>query len=103
DVVDRINSSSWLAALAPLFFAFPLSLVALIGALVRARNAPRWVLVPVIAAPLVSIAGQSAPTASTTGALVLLLVALTAPSQRIFGWRSASRATAWVTGGQSHA
>jgi hypothetical protein len=99
-VFDRINSSSRLAALPPLFFAFPLSLVALFGALVRARFARRWVLLPVIAAPLVSIAGQSAAAGSTAVALVLPLVALSTAWQRVFSWRCAPRATAWLTGDQ---
>ena len=42
ELIDRINGSGWLAAFAPLFFAFPLSLVALFVALSRARVAPTW-------------------------------------------------------------
>ena len=87
ELIDRINSSGWLAAFAPLFFAFPLSLVALFLALSRARIAPTWILAPALAAPVVAIAGQSHGTASTAAALVLLLGAQAGVVSRIYGGR----------------
>ena len=83
ELIDRINSSGWLAAFAPLFFAFPLSLVALFVALSRACIAPTWILAAALAAPVVAIAGQSHGTASTAAALVLLLVAQAGAASRI--------------------
>ena len=89
ELIDRINGSGWLAAFAPLFFAFPLSLVALFVALSRARIAPTWILAPGLAAPVVATAGQSHGTASTAAALVLLLVAQAGVVSRIYGGRRA--------------
>jgi hypothetical protein len=64
--IDRVVNSSSLGMLFPLIIAFPLALVVFFAGTVRARITPRWLLVPVLAAPVV--AG-----ASETAALVILI------------------------------
>src|SRR5262249_32978386 len=55
-VIDRIDSSSSLVLIFPLFMAFPVALLATFGAAVKARQAPRWVLAAAAAAPVLAIA-----------------------------------------------
>jgi hypothetical protein len=83
-MLERIMGSASLAPLAVGFIAFPLALVTLFAALVRARVAPRWVLVPVAAAPVAAIAAPGGGVAGTTTALVLLLLSAAVVTTRIF-------------------
>jgi hypothetical protein len=73
-LLDRINTSGSTAIVFPLLIAFPLSILALFAALVRAGVASRLVLAPVGAALVCAIAVPGA-IPSTGGALVLLLLA----------------------------
>lgn len=82
--IDRIHDSGWLGLLLPLIVAFPLSLVTLFVALVRGRVAPRWVLAPVLAAPVAAAVGPGSDTTKTGIALVLLLVAAGGVAVRAF-------------------
>jgi hypothetical protein len=86
-LIDRINNAGSTAIMFPLIIAFPLALLALFGALVRARVASRWVLVPVVLAPLSAIFVPIV-VASTGGALVCLLVAT---AMVVVGLRDRSR------------
>jgi hypothetical protein len=79
--IDRVNDSASVAPLAIGFFAFPVSMLLLFAGLLRARVAPRWVVVPVVAAPIAAIAASGE--AGTSTALVLLLVATAAVTVRI--------------------
>jgi hypothetical protein len=90
--LDRANDSSSVAILAPLFIAFPLSLVTFFVATVRGGLAPRWLLAPVLAAPVVGIALGGSQTAGTVAALVLLLVAAAVLATRLLGSAEAPRA-----------
>jgi hypothetical protein len=76
--IDRANQSASLAPLAVLFIAFPLSLVVTFVAMVRGRLAPRWVVVPAIAAPVAAIASIGGDAVATETALVFLLIATVA-------------------------
>ena len=51
-LLDRITNAATTGIVVPLFIAFPLAFLALYGSYVRARIASRWILVPVVAAPL---------------------------------------------------
>jgi hypothetical protein len=82
--LDRVNESSAVLVMAPLAIAFPLSLVAIVVAVVRARIAPRWILVPTLAAPVVAIVGPGSSAVSTSIAIVLLLVAAVVLAGRAF-------------------
>jgi hypothetical protein len=83
--IDRANDSVSLAPLAVLFIAFPLALVVTLIAMVRGRLAPRWVLVPAIAAPVAAIAAVGGDAAGTETALVLLLAATAALAVNLLG------------------
>ena len=83
--IDRANASASLAPLAVLFIAFPLGLVLTFIAMVRGRLAPRWVLVPALAAPVAAIAHVGGDTVSTVTALVFLLIASSALAISLFG------------------
>jgi hypothetical protein len=89
-VIDRMNSSPSLVMIFPLFIAFPVALLATYGAAVRARRAPRWVLVAAAAALGFAIAHPVSDRFSTSAALVCLIAAalglVTVPS----GSRSAA-------------
>ena len=83
-LIERVNDSASFALLLPLIIAFPLALVVLLIALVRGRVAPRWVLVPTLAAP---VAAAVAPGGSATGtgiALGCFLIAAIAVAARVF-------------------
>lgn len=73
--IDRANESPSVAVLAPFIFAFPVSLVVFLVAMARGGLAPRWVLVPALAAPVVAAVGPGDEPVPTVVALVLLLVA----------------------------
>ena len=81
-VIGAVNESSATALLFPLIMAFPLSLIALFVAMVRGRRAPRWVLVPVVAAPLAAIVAGSQHVVGTGVALACFLVAACALAAR---------------------
>jgi len=74
--IDRIVKASSFAMIAPLVIAFPLALVTVFIAVVRARIVPRWVLVPVLAAPV-------AASTSTAISLALLLTATCVLAARV--------------------
>jgi hypothetical protein len=76
---ERFNEASASAILFPFIIAFPFALVAVFLAQVRAAAVPRWVLIPVLAAPATAIAGLS-----TVIALVLLLAATAVLAVRAF-------------------
>jgi hypothetical protein len=89
--IDRASNSASLAPLAVLFIAFPLGLVTTFVAMVRGRLAPRWVLVPALAAPAAAIAAIGADPAPTVTALVCLLVASAALAVSLLGRPGAER------------
>lgn len=72
-MLERMMSSASLAPLAIGFIAFPFAIVTTLGALVRARVAPKWLLIPVIAAPLSAIVAFGGDVAATSTALTLLI------------------------------
>jgi hypothetical protein len=82
-VIDRIMSSAAVAPLGIGFIAFPVGMLALFGALLRARVAPRWVLWPVLAAPVAAGFTPGPVYLATAVALVLLLVAAVAATVRL--------------------
>jgi hypothetical protein len=94
--IDRANESASMAVLAPLFFAFPVSLVVFFVAMVRGRLAARWVLVPALAAPAAAIASIGSDPVPTVTALVFLLVASMALAVRLLS-RSNQRRTDTVS------
>jgi hypothetical protein len=79
--IDRVVNSSSLGILFPLIIAFPLALVVFFIGTVRARIAPRWLLVPVLAAPVVAGASQAAALALLLGCATVLAVVLLRSSQ----------------------
>lgn len=81
--LDRTMSSAAIAPLAIGFIAFPLGIIATHGALLRARVAPRWVLAPVLMAPVAAIVSPGGNVAGTTIALVLLLISTAVVAVRI--------------------
>lgn len=83
-VIERIHDSGWVALLLPLIVAFPLSLVTVFVGLVRGRIVPRWVLLPVLAAPVAAAVVPGSDTLSTGTALVLLLIAACGLAARVF-------------------
>ena len=72
--LERTMGSPSLAPLAIGFIAFPLALIATFSALIRARVAPRWVLAPVVAAPVAAVAAPGGEVVGTSVALVLFLL-----------------------------
>ncbi len=100
--LDHVMSSAAVAPLAIGFIAFPLGIVATLGALIRARVAPRWVLIPVVAAPLSAIVSPGGDVAGTSIALLLLLFSTAVVAVRIargsapvgdLTWRAGSHGT----------
>jgi D-alanyl-D-alanine carboxypeptidase len=77
-VIDRIMGSAAVMPLGIGFVAFPVCILLLFAALLRAGGAPRWVLLPVVAAPVAAAATPGPDYLPTAVALVLLLVAATA-------------------------
>jgi hypothetical protein len=73
--IDRTSDAASLAPLFVLFIAFPVSLVVFFIATARAGLAPRWIVVPALAAPASAIAAIGPEPAPTATALVFLLVA----------------------------
>ncbi len=82
-VLDRMMSSGAVAPLAIGFIAFPVGILAMFGALLRSRVAPRWVLAPVVAAPVAAIVTPGPSYLATALALVLMLVAAVAVTARL--------------------
>lgn len=82
--LDRVRESSAILIVGPFAIAFPLSVLAIVVAAVRARIAPRWILVPALAAPVVAIVEPASSTVSTSIAIVLLLVAAAVIAGRAF-------------------
>jgi D-alanyl-D-alanine carboxypeptidase len=82
-VIDRIMGSAAVAPLGIGFVAFPVGILMLFAALLRAGVAPRWVLAPVVAAPVAAIVTPGPDYLATAVALVLLLVAAAAVTLRI--------------------
>src|SRR5262245_3085350 len=82
-LLERMRGSAAVAPLGIGFIAFPVCILMLFGALLRAGAAPRWVLAPVIAAPVAAIAVPGPESLSPAVALVLLLVATAAVVVRI--------------------
>jgi D-alanyl-D-alanine carboxypeptidase len=82
-VLDRIMGSAAVAPLGIGFIAFPVGILLVFAALLRAGAAPRWVLAPVLAAPVAAIVTPGPDYLSTTLALVFLLVAAVAVTLRI--------------------
>jgi hypothetical protein len=87
-LLDRITNAGVTGIVVPLFIAFPLAFLALFGSYVRARIASRWILVPVVAAPLCAIVLPADDVAKTGSALTCLLIA---SAGLVAGIRSASR------------
>jgi hypothetical protein len=81
--IDRVQTSAAVAPLAIGFIAFPVSILLLFGALLRSGIAPRWVLAPVVAAPLSEVVMPGPDYLSTVVALALLLLAAAAVTVRI--------------------
>jgi len=88
-LLDRITSAGPTAIVMPLLIAFPFAFLALFGTLVRARVVTKWVLAPVVAAPLCAIFVPGPDAAATSAALgcflvaaAWLAVALVAPARR---------------------
>ena len=81
--LERMMGSATLAPLAIGFIAFPVALVTLFAALIRARVAPRWVAVPLVAAPVAAIAAPGGDVVGTTAALLLLLLSASVVTTRI--------------------
>jgi hypothetical protein len=81
--IDRIMGSGAIAPLAIGFIAFPLGIIAAHGALIRARVSPRWMLAPVLGAPVAAIVSPGGDVAGTTIALVLLLFSTAVVAVRI--------------------
>jgi D-alanyl-D-alanine carboxypeptidase len=82
-VLDRIMGSPAVAPLGIGFIAFPVCMLLLFAALLGAGAAPRWVLGPVLAAPIAAIVTPGPDYLATMLALVLLLVAAVAVTVRI--------------------
>jgi D-alanyl-D-alanine carboxypeptidase len=82
-VLDRIMGSAAVAPLGIGFVAFPVGILLMFAALLRAGAAPRWVLAPVLAAPVAAIVTPGPDYLATTLALLLLLVAAVAVTVRI--------------------
>lgn len=99
--LDRMMSSAAIAPLAIGFIAFPLGIIATHGALLRARVSPRWLLAPVLAAPVAAILSPGGDVVGTAVALVLLLIATAVVAVRIAGGSTArSDASAPLTSGR---
>ena len=81
--LERMMGSPTLAPLAIGFIAFPVALLTLFAALIRARVAPRWMAVPLAAAPVAAIAAPGGDVVGTTVALVLLLLSAAVVTTRI--------------------
>jgi hypothetical protein len=81
--VERMMGSAAIAPLALGFVAFPLALIATLAALVRAGDAPVWILALVVAAPVAAAASVGGQTAGTAAALVLLMAATGVAALRI--------------------
>jgi hypothetical protein len=78
NLLHHILNSGEAKLLAPLALAFPLAiLVTLIGT-VRGGLTERWVLAPLVAAPIVAIVGPGSSSVKTSCALVLFLIAAAA-------------------------
>src|SRR4029079_10918795 len=82
-LLDRITNAGTTGIVVPLFIAFPLAFLALFASYVRARIASRWILVPVVAAPLCAILLPAGDVAKTATALTCLLSASGALARRI--------------------
>jgi hypothetical protein len=82
--IERMNEAGASAIVMPFVVAFPVALVVVFVAIVRAGLASRWLLIPAVAAPVVAIAGPGSSTVSTATALVLLLIATSALAARWF-------------------
>ena len=78
DLLDRINNAGTMAIVAPLIIAFPLAFLAFFGSYVRARIVSRWILIPIVAAPVCAILIPVGDVAKTSAALACMLVAATA-------------------------
>lgn len=76
-LLERITNAGTTAVVMPLLIAFPLAFLCLFGTLVRARVASRWVLVPVVSAPICAIFVPGPDTVATSAALVCFLIAAT--------------------------
>jgi len=87
-LLDRITNAGTTGIVVPLFIAFPLAFLALFASYARARIASRWILVPVVAAPLCAIVLPAGDVAKTATALTCLL---TASVGLVLGIRSAAR------------
>jgi len=87
-LLDRVTNAGTTGIVVPLFIAFPLAFLALFGSYVRARIASRWILVPVVAAPLCAALLPAGDVVKTSAALVCLL---TASAGLVIGIRAASR------------
>ena len=90
-LLDRITNAGSTAIVVPLFIAFPLAFLALYGSYVRARIASRWILVPVVAAPLCAALLPAGDVAKTSAALSCLLIAAVGV---VIGIRSTARSGA---------
>jgi hypothetical protein len=83
-VIERMSDSASFALLLPLILAFPLALVVLLVAMVRGRIAPRWVLVPALAAPVAAAVAPGGGAAATAAALGCFLIAAIAVAAQVF-------------------
>jgi hypothetical protein len=72
----------------PLIVAFPFSLLAVMIAVARACVAPRWVLVPALAAPVAVAFVPGSDTVSTGTAQILLLIGACGLAARVLRERS---------------
>jgi hypothetical protein len=77
-LLDHILNSSEAKLLVPLAIAFPLAILVTLIATVRGHVVGRWVLIPIVAAPVAAIAAPAADTVKTSCALVLFTLAAAA-------------------------
>jgi len=75
NVIERLNDSSSLVLIFPLFIAFPVALLATFGAAVKAGRAPKWVLGAAAAALALAIAHPISDRFTTSAALLCLITA----------------------------
>ena len=76
--IDHVTNSHESLLVAPLAIAFPIAILLTLIATVRGRLVGRWLLVPIVAAPVVGVVGPGSDAAKTCGALLLFLVAAVA-------------------------
>lgn len=94
---NRITDAGPTMVMLPLIVAFPFSLLLLFVAMIRARVIPRWVLLPVAAAPVAAMAAPGGTVVATGTALILMLLAAGILATRGLQRSRPSRTTATAT------